>query len=65
MDVLNQLARKTVRINQVGLESAVKQMPNPVMPAMEPDAVRGLEPTKSFAEIGTQGLHEQVIVIRH
>lgn len=65
MNVLDQLPRIGVLLDQMGLEATLVQMPATAVAAIETDAVSRLEPTGRVAQIGARCLGQQVKVIRH
>ncbi len=65
MNVLDQLPRIGVLLDQMGLEATLVQMPATAVTAIETDAVSRLEPTGRVAQIGARCLGQQVKVIRH
>ncbi len=65
MNVLDQLPRIGVLLDQMGLEATLVQMPPTAVAAIETDAVSRLEPTGRDAQIGARCLGQQVKVIRH
>ena len=65
MNVLDQLPRIGVFLDQMGLEATLVQMPATAVAAIETDAVSRLEPTGRVAQIGARCLGQQVKVIRH
>lgn len=58
--VLDQFPRVGVLLDQVGFETALKQVPASAMPPVEPDTVRGLQPPRRGAQIGAGRLQQQV-----
>ncbi len=65
MNVLDQLPRISVFLEQMGLEATLVQMPATAVATIETDAVSRLEPTGRVAQIGARCLSQQVKVIGH
>ena len=61
MNVLDQLPRIGVFLDQMGLEASLVQMPATAVTAIETDTVSRLEPTGRVAQIGARCLGQQVM----
>jgi len=63
MHVAQQRQRILVRIDQMRLEAALKQVPAARSPPIEAHRESGLQPAQSGAQIGPGSLHDQVVMI--
>ena len=63
VDVLDELPGVEVGLDEVGLEAALEEMPAALVPAIEADAVGGLEPADRASQVGAGCLEQKVIVV--
>src|SRR5258708_18304596 len=65
MNVTANFAVMSVCSHQNGFEPALEKRTDPPMLAIEPHAVRNVEPLNGLAEVGLWRLDQQMVMIRH